>query len=279
MPVLSSSETISQAEFDSYVNDWVEVVTYNNADELAKCFRLDGAKQNINYVYFTALQIAHLVSTVGAQHIKVRFLVIREDDGYPHFALALFAGDDLNGRLSAYYVSQNYWTRSFGDTPQDSPLPQVPPLDVFSSTLLPDALATFWRDNWSPKGDDPLATQDMFNSTYGYLRGYTFEMDDFLKPLVQIKAGIKIEDADPIRINFGLHTYYPANSDELDSTFGLMISYVCPPKDGSVMGKRGHETTLEQYDKAGMGSYNNPQGPIDDTDVFYDLGSPCPPKC
>lgn len=108
MPSTNSPIIISQAEFDTYSNDWVNVVTNNQADDLARCFRAkkDIHKQNINFVYFSALQIAQLVSTVGAQHVKVRFLIIREADNYPRFALALFASDDLNGRLSAYYVSQ-----------------------------------------------------------------------------------------------------------------------------------------------------------------------------
>jgi hypothetical protein len=265
MPSTNSPIIISQAEFDTYSNDWVNVVTNNQADDLARCFRAkkDIHKQNINFVYFSALQIAQLVSTVGAQHVKVRFLIIREADNYPRFALALFASDDLNGRLSAYYVSQQYWTGNLTGGPE-----QVAGQDVFSSVLLPDALATYWRDNWSPKGADPLATQDMFNSPYGYLRGYTFEMDDFLKPLVQIKAGIKMENANPIRINFGLHNYYPTNSTNLDTTFGLMVSYYVPSKSRTTYAE--HTANPSE----GMHSQD-----IEDTEVFYDLGSPCPPKC
>ena len=236
---------IHQTDFDTYTNDWLEVVS-TKADELEKCFRLAGAGENIHCVYFSALQIAQLVSTVGAQNIRGRFLIIRDDANYPHFALALFATDDLNGRLSAYYVSHNYWALASG-SPAD--------LNVFAPVLLPDALASYWQQNWSPEGEDPVATPAMFNSTYGYLRGYTFALDDFLKPLAYIPAGTSMQQAAPIRINFGLHTYYPAtsNGEELRSTFGLMVSYVCPPKPGA--------------------------DDIEDTEVFYDLANPCPPKC
>ena len=268
MSVSSHPGIITQAEFDTYSNDWINVVTNDDADELAKCFRLEGADQNINCVYFSAMQIAHLVSTVGAQHIKARFLVVRDADNDPHFALALFASDDLNGRLSAYYMSQPYWLLSSPPSQPGEPTP-VPPLNVFSSVLLPDALAAFWLSNWSPDGPDPRATQDMFNSTYGYLRGYTFEMDDFLNPFTQIKAGVKIEDADPFRVNFGLHTYYPINSQELDSTFGLMVSYVNYAKRAQALkAKIDMVPGTPQTD-------NDP----DDLEVFYDLATPCPPKC
>jgi hypothetical protein len=246
--------TISQADFDIHSNDWLTVVSNDDSTELGDCFRLDGATQNINCVYFSALQIAQLVSTVGAQNIKARFLIAREtinDKKYPHFTIALFATDNLNGRLSAYYISQPYWLQT-GGAPGNLPV-----LDVTTPVLLPDALATYWQHNWSPEGEDPLATQEMFDSTYGYLRGYTFEMDDFLKPLMQIPAKVPIQNAAPIRINFGLHEYYPAipNADSsLNSTFGLLVSYASYP-DGTE------------------------QNPIPDDDVFYDLAHPCPPTC
>jgi hypothetical protein len=272
MSAASSSDIISQKEFDIYSNDWLNVVTNDDADELAKCFRLEGADKNINCVFFSAMQIAHLVSTVGAQHIKARFLVIREDNGHPHFALALFAGDDLNGRLSAYYISRPYWLRSANDPQSSGPGDAGPGLNVFSPVRLPDALAALWLNNWSPKGPDPRASQDMFNSTYGYLRGYTFEMDDFLNPFTQIKAGVKIEHADPFRINFGLHQYYPINSEELDSTFGLMVSYVDYAKRAQILKAKSGMAP-------GTPPADNDSNDDDDTGVFYDLATPCPPKC
>ena len=121
--------------------------------------------------------------------------------------------------------------------------------------LLSNALASYWQQNWSPAGEDPVATQAMFNSTYGYLRGYTFALDYFLKPLAHIPAGSSLQQAAPIRINFGLHTYYPATvgAAELRRTFGLMVNYACPPKPGS--------------------------GDVDDTEVFYDLANSCSPQC
>lgn len=268
MSTFLPSDIISQKDFDTYSNDWLNVVTNDDADELAKCFRLEGADENINCVFFSAMQIAHLVSTVGAQHIKARFLVIREDDGQPHFSLALFASDDLNGRLSAYYVSRRYWLQATDASPS-SPGDSGPGQNVFSPVRLPDALAALWLSNWSPEGSDPRASQDMFNSTYGYLRGYTFEMDDFLNPFTQIKAGVKIEDADPFRINFGLHTYYPINAEEPDSTFGLMVSYVNYAKRAQALkAKIDMVPGTPQTD-------NDP----DDLEVFYDLATPCPPKC
>ncbi len=280
---------IYQSEFDTYSNDWLSIVTdESRANELRDCFRYPGIKaQNINFVRFSTLQIAQLVSTVGASNIKARFLVVRDNNkdvyptGYPHFALALFATDNLNGRLSAYYISHFYWQ------PQDSPeftqdeywhedSSTAAPVE-FTPGQLPDALATYWQQNWSPPGDDPNATQAMFDSTYGYLRGYTFGLDDFIMPLTSIPLGKTIKTASPIRINFGLHQYYPATPgvQELHSTFGLMVSYVAPHKH-----KRKYKGSEEHLPDDNHGGFNEHVGdPIDDTDVFYDLAHPCPPTC
>jgi len=288
---ITPSGIIQQSDFDTYANDWINIVTdESKANELRDCFRYNGLKskgikQNINFVKFSALQIAQLVSTVGASNIKARFLIIRDNKtdlypaGYPHFALALFATDNLNGRLSAYYVSSFYWllqdaaepTQTEGEV-LDSPtgLPSE-----FTSGQLPDALATYWQQNWSPPGEDPDAKQDMFDSTYGYLRGYTFELNDFVMPLASIPANKSIDTASPIRINFGLHQYYPATTDvqELNSTFGLMVSYTSNLKFKAA-GLEKHAMAAELATSA-----NPDSNPAADVDVFYDLANPCPPKC
>lgn len=282
------SGIIYQAEFDTYTNDWLNIVTDEaKADELRDCFRLNGAKQNINFVQFSALQIAQLVSTVGASNIKARFLVIRDNDkkvyptGYPHFAIALFATDNLNGRLSAYYISRFYWLLQDAPSPtQSEGGPKDSPTGVpaeFTSGQLPDALATYWQQNWSPAGDDPDAKQTMFDSTYGYLRGYTFGLNDFVMPLASIPGNRSIATASPIRINFGLHTYYSAipNVQDLSSTFGLMVSYVTPKKPKATHVHLEKQATASDAVVSSSAAINS----IDDVDVFYDLAHPCPPTC
>jgi hypothetical protein len=299
---------IFQTEFDTYTNDWVDIVTNNKETELTDCFRKRPAKlaipiptaQNLNYVSFSALQIAQLVSTVGAKDIRARFLVVRDapdkeyPDGYPHFALALFATDDLNGRLSAYYLCEKYWSKKNDSQPEepnnDSPGAAPSSQDEFTPNPLPDALATYWQQNWSPRGEDPKAEQYMFNNVYGYLRGYTFKLGDFLGPLTSLpvpKFGEPIEHLlkhHRIHINFGLHTYYPAtpNVTETDSTFGLLVSYARGSKLSIVDPKEtAPEADFQAAFKASgaSGSAAGLQGPIDDTDVFYDLSHPCPPTC
>jgi hypothetical protein len=287
---------IFQADFDIYTNDWIDIVTNNKETELANCFRQkSGAAQNINYVSFSALQIAQLVSTVGAQNIKARFLVVREapdkkyPNGYPHFALALFATDNLNGRLSAYYISNQYWPTKEASEPENTNNdPSSAPSLVqegFTPSQLPDALATYWQQNWSPAGDDPIATQDMFDNAYGYLHGYTFELNDFVQPLTSLPVPVKtpilpVLETHYIRINFGLHQYYPAtpNVQELNSTFGLMVSYVRPPKHDAA-GPKGTEYRAAFEVLNASGNHDTSQNPVDDTNVFYDLAHPCPPTC
>jgi hypothetical protein len=279
---------IQQSDFDTYANDWLNTISdASKAKELRDCFRYKGVKQNINFVKFSALQIAQLVSTVGASNIKARFLIVRDNKtdvypaGYPHFALALFATDNLNGRLSAYYVSSFYWLLQDAAEPaqtqgEATDAPTGLPAE-FTSGQLPDALATYWQQNWSPAGEDPDATQDMFDSTYGYLRGYTFDVNDFVMPLASIPANKSISTAKPIRINFGLHQYYPATTDtqSLNSTFGLMVSYTGTPKLKAA-GLEKHASADKVVTATNPGSKF---GDGDDADVFYDLAHPCPPTC
>jgi hypothetical protein len=226
---------ISQQVFDQYSSKWVEIIGNTDTTMLNQCFR--AGEQKLAYVTFPALQIARLVSTVGAQHIKARFLVATETRGellFPHFTLALFATDDLNARLSSYYLADAYWASQ-------------PPVPI-PNAVVPNVLVDYWLNNWAREtAGDQGVTQAMFNSPYGFLRGYTFELDDFMTPLSQAK---NLEEA-TLKISFGLHEYYHTGTDGQDvlaTTFGLVVQYL-----------------------NGMGD------PLDDPS--FDMARPCPPTC
>lgn len=63
------------------------------------------------------------------------------------------------------------------------------------------------------------------------MRGYTFEMSDFLAPIFRVPAFGQQE----IRIYFGLHEYYrtaPDGTDGLAQTFSLAVRLWNPPTSG-----------------------------------------------
>ncbi|GAA4503261.1 hypothetical protein GCM10023172_27810 [Hymenobacter ginsengisoli] len=226
---------ISQQVFDQYSSRWVEVIGNNDTSLLNQCFQAN--RQKLPHVTFPALQIARLVSTVGATHVKARFLVATQTQGellFPHFTLALFATDDLNARLSSYYLADAYW--------------ETDPSPGNVGGEVPNVLVNFWLNNWlNDKVLGTEVTQAMFNSPYGFLRGYTFTIDDFVNPLSQVK---NLEDA-TLQISFGLHEFYRTGTDGTDAlnyTFGLVVQYL-----------------------DGLGA------PVDDPS--FDMSQPCPPNC
>ena len=227
---------ISQQVFDQYSSKWVEIIGNSDTTLLNQCFRTEG-DATLTHVTFPALQIARLVSTVGARHVKARFLVATEMRGellFPHFTLALFATDDLNARLSSYYLADAYWETRL-------PVPA-------NNDVVPNVLVDFWLNNWQQDtAGESAVSQAMFNSPYGFLRGYTFELDDFVSPLSRAK---NLEDAS-LKISFGLHEFYRTGTDGQDAlnyTFGLVVQYL-----------------------DGMGD------PLDDPS--FDMSQPCPPNC
>jgi hypothetical protein len=231
----SPAGIISQQVFDQYSSKWVEIIGNTDTGLLNQCFR--SGKEKLAYVTFPALQIARLLSTVGVKNIKARFLVVTETQGellIPHFTLALFATDDLNARLSSYYVADTYWATT----------PKTPTVGGEVSNVL----VNFWLGKWTAdKKTGSDVKQAMFNSPYGFLRGYTFETDDFLDPLAQVK---NLNEA-MLKISFGLHEYYHTGTDGIDVlnyTFGLVVQYL---------------------DDAGNAI----------SDPSYDMAHPCPPTC
>lgn len=199
---------------------------------------------------FPALQIARLVSTVGAVRIKARFLINQdaEQKQLPHFTLALFATDALDTRLSSYYVADEYWTPT-ASRPEVQPEAQLRvAVTAHSRKEVPGVLATLWLKGWQGLKTTREITPALFASSYGPLRGYTYEVDEFvhlLRALTQLKN-------ESVQLVFDLHEYYrplPPQGDVLVRTFGLLLNVKNAKNEGGAEG------------------------------TFVNMSAPCPPSC
>ena len=231
-PGPNPSGIISQREYDQYVANWVAAASDPAGTELAQSFRLGKDPQLLSQVSFPALQIARLVSTVGAVTIKARFLIIRDDKQQPHFTVALFATDSLDARLSSYYLADEYWKKptqpqgAVGAAEENTaasarprPVPSVAP----ARTEVPTVLASFWLNRW---GALTQVTPALFATTYGPLRGYTYGVDESVIPLRQLgNSNWEALKHETLLLEFDLHEYYRTEpqGDVLGHTFGMLL--------------------------------------------------------
>ncbi|MDO7851683.1 hypothetical protein [Hymenobacter convexus] len=194
---------LSQDEFNQYAADWLSLVGQPDSPTLPGVFQTE-AGDRVLYVSFPISRVVELVSAVGAQQVKARFVLLPAG-GQKKFSLVLFAADDTQqaeGRKSAYYLAEPSWTSAAGSQLGEA---------------VPDSLAAVWLNNWqSAAGVAPA----LFATPDGPLEGYNFDLKDFVKPLFTDQPYDKQE----IRLWLGLHNYYsPANLDSLTQTFGLVV--------------------------------------------------------
>ena len=176
-------------------------------------------------VWFSFDTLQYLLSTVGAQRIKARFILQEnEHSGEKLFSLVLYATDAMDGRVSAYYLAQH-----MPITPASPPAHNSTEFlfekdnssDDLSGLLgdqIPNELVHTWLNNW---GKAPLVTSGMFSSDYGPLTGYTFDIGDFLSSFFYASPNATKQ----LLLLFGLHQHYPAFPDcyTLKQTFGLVL--------------------------------------------------------
>ena len=239
---------ITQRQFDEYAANWVAASSDPEGTELAQSFRVGKNQQLLASLSLPVLQIARLVSTVGAAHIKARFLIIRDEKTQqPHFSLVLFATDALDARISSYYLAEQYWlpaTRSKAAPNNSAPAASLRPVIMGATrTEVPDVLARHWLRLWA---ELTQVTPALFATSYGPLRGYTFEVAEFMTPLRQLSDF----GHEKLVLEFDLHEYYRTEpqGEVLVHTFGLVLR-------------------LESLRVQGV------SGP------FINMGQPCPPHC
>lgn len=270
----SPAGIISQQQFDEYAANWVAASSDPAGGELARSFQLPDSRQLLALVSFPILQIARLVSTVGVAHIKVRFLIkTDETTKQPHFTLALFATDALDARISSYYLADEYWKPA---SPHVAPLhnDEHAPIrrrDLSATpakTEVPEVLARYWLRAWAAVKQ---ATPALFATPYGPLRGYTFELNDFILPLRQVT---RLSEG-KLLVDFDLHEYYRAKSLSAASAKTSALtnepaqneSQRTEPQDDELVKTFGLMLRLEaSQEQAGDGA-------------VYDISAPCPPTC
>lgn len=211
---------LDQQQFDKYAAAWSRHVSHHQ--DLSAVFQQPGGGQ-MQAVRFSFETLEYLLSTVGAQRIKARF-VLQEDEHSreKRFSLVLYATDAMDGRVSAYYLAQpmppapTQPALEIGDAPEKAYEPED--LTTSLGDQIPNELVHTWLNNW--KGAS-LITSDMFSSSYGPLTGYTFSMGDFLNSFFYASP----EKTKELLVLFGLHQHYPAFPDcyTLKQTFGMVL--------------------------------------------------------
>lgn len=237
---------ISQSLFDHYSAGWLEVISRPDAEALQAGFMQDGL--HLTGVGFSITQIARLVATVGAVHIKARFIMQPPKPGtQPQFSLVLFATDALDARISSYYVPEIVYTDTAGFT-----RPSRPGKLPIHKNQVHYVLAERWRQSWASLTE---VLPEYFATHYGPLRGYTFELNEFIALFLLLET----LGEERLKIFFVLHDYYQpdpnTSGDQLANTFALALSL-----------KRTENTKCADDFQAG-------------DDPITNNGAPCPPMC
>jgi hypothetical protein len=230
MSQVSNSLLLSPADYTSGNYNWKSIVN-DNPTALANLFKK--GDNRLGSAIFTIEQIGQLISAVGARHICARFVALNSPAD-PQFCIVLYAIDSQGYRLSAYYKSQELLPVSNIHAP------------VTNSQVV-KTLATTWISTWA--SCDKIK-KEMFDTHYGPLSGYRYDIDDFLQPLFDITESEWGKSK--LQIDFCLHYYYtPEQGEEegLKYTFGIVNQLVPDAPDGS-SGKQ-----------------------------FFDMTMPCPPIC
>ena len=234
---------LRQPAFDQAVSTWVELISQPDERALQASFMSD--KQLVTGVGFSIERIAQLVATIGAVHVKARFIIqALVPGGEPQFLVALFAVDALDARVSSYYVPEHLYL----DKPEPGGAVEMPARTIHKNQVA-NVLAQRWLAAWSAA---PAVLPAYFASHYGPLRGYTFELGEF----AAVFHYLRTLDDKLLRISFVLHDFYQPDStggDALAHTFALALH----------LDRRGREEV-----SAARGA-----------DPILNMAQPCPPKC
>jgi len=184
-----------------------------------------------------------IVSHVGVHQWLVRFGYSNDGMSQPGFCIILSGIDALGVGITPHYRL----TDPFND------------ITWQYNTMVPNTLASQWETSWKNLND--VSVQNIPQSycqmpaPYGSLRGYNFDVDDFLNLL----------DENPHENTSDLEVYFtmvdhaeeaenPTDQPTLDGKVGVMVAL------GQPMGNQnGNIATL--------------------ISSFYDISAPCPPTC
>ena len=165
---------IGAEEANHYAAEWLALIDRTDAAELHQALRgVDG--QQVGFVSFPVQRIVELVSAGGVRRIEAKFLLKPDAAGQPRVTLGLFATDSENNRVSSVYLANEYSTALAAPAPALAAQPKNGPS---SPNEVANVLVNHWLQNWTANA----ATPAMFATPYGTLRGYSFEVGDFMSP-------------------------------------------------------------------------------------------------
>jgi hypothetical protein len=285
-------QILDQHQFDKYATAWSRYVSQHK--DLSALFQQPGGGQ-MQAVRFSFKALEYLLSTVGLQRIKVRFILKEDECEGKLFSLVLYATDAMDGRISAYYMAQHMpapTAPKLGAAPAQQQEPkegeeveayeQVDYLDTDEQgnnlgNQIPNQLVHTWLDNWKSSS---VQTADMFSSSYGPLTGYTFGIDDFLNSFFYTTTDTTKE----LLLLFGLHQHYPAYPDcyTLKQTFGLVLRIRQTAADTQKTNESATELALavegESRPKILFAQQQVGAAAVTTGQPFYDLSEPSPPN-
>ncbi len=244
---------LSPDEFENYTDRWYNTVKNGSYTELQQYLFDPSTGKPIPAVFFSAEQVGWLVSTVGAQSIEMRFVLVTEhQQPAPYFAVVLYAADKDSLPLSAYLLS----------SPTSSlPVPSgtISTGDSMLAVQVPHYLASLWIHNWATTPASSLAPA-MFRTKFGTLKGYSYGLGDWLNILFDAQpasnaADVPAHDNREVQVSLCLHKYYAANQPDAPTcTFGSVLRLLAVSSDSDAAGK------------------------VESGEPFYDMSTPCPPN-
>jgi hypothetical protein len=238
----TNAALITELQFNQYTTSWMEVLEDPTEGLLQSCFTPGGSSDTrMRGFSFETPDIIRVLSTVGLHTIMVRFGITTEH----RLFIPILVGYDRSGsQVTPYYVGK-LLTHEGGRIPEQMQTPL--------SDQVPDVLASQWITNWNLP-EQPI-DKSLFHTSYGYLRGYTFLMQDFLNDLFLLKR----KEGTCVLVYLALHTYCDSGS-QTKSTFGLVISAQSSSNSSNLPGDDSRANTI-------------------DSQIYYDLSAPCPPTC
>lgn len=220
---LDLTGVLTPDQFKEGVDLWLQTRSAGGSS-LTGCLLAPDNTTRLPAVYFPVMQIVELVSVVGVQSIRARFVVLRDGQQQPRFTVALYATAADGTVLSSYYLANRYWLLQAGSpVPRSSARPLTVVLNLGSSVsknVVPKALASYWVNNWANQKRYPTSPE-LFTSAGQALQGYNFLVSDLVDPL----RGINEYGNQLLAMNFGLHTFLHSTgkTDAPIATLGVML--------------------------------------------------------
>lgn len=214
---LDPSGVLTPTEYTAAVNLWQTIRDANGAD-LVNCLLDPATNARLACLTFPVMQIAELVSAVGVQSIRARYVVLRDEKNRPHFSVAMYAVGANDTVLSSYYLAERYWKPKLSAASV-----RLAPLRVNRDApkhALPKALADYWVANWADAKRYPTSSA-LFTSAGQQMRGYNFAVSDLMDPL----RGLNDFNNQVLAMVLGLHTvlHFDGTVDAPLATLGLML--------------------------------------------------------